>query len=97
MTGSTVYTVGANQKVLALNPTARQRGDAFPGEGEWQYPTEADRKVGTSFTAPVAANGTVYDRCEFDRVLNRALELSDYAGFAQRKAQALQRPQPLSA
>ena len=60
MTGSTVYTVGANQKVLALNPTARQRGDAFPGEGEWQYPTEADRKVGTSFTAPVAANGTVY-------------------------------------
>ena len=37
------------------------------------------------------ANGTVYDRCEFDRVLNRALELSDYAGFAQRKAQALAR------
>ncbi|MEY2621844.1 MAG: hypothetical protein RIT26_1664 [Pseudomonadota bacterium] len=34
------------------------------------------------------ANGTVYDRCEFDRVLTRALEVSDYAGFAQRKAQA---------
>jgi carbon-monoxide dehydrogenase large subunit len=34
------------------------------------------------------ANGTVYDRCEFDRVLTRALELSDYAGFAQRKADA---------
>ena len=34
------------------------------------------------------ANGTVYDRCEFDRVLTRALEVSDYAGFKQRKAQA---------
>ena len=34
------------------------------------------------------ANGTVYDRCEFDRVLTRALEVSDYAGFAQRKARA---------
>jgi carbon-monoxide dehydrogenase large subunit len=34
------------------------------------------------------ANGTLYDRCEFDRVLTRALELSDHAGFAQRKAQA---------
>jgi carbon-monoxide dehydrogenase large subunit len=34
------------------------------------------------------ANGTLYDRCEFDRVLSRALELSDYSGFAQRKAEA---------
>lgn len=37
------------------------------------------------------ANGTVYDRCEFDRVLSRALEVSDYAGFARRKAQAQSR------
>lgn len=34
------------------------------------------------------ANGTLYDRCEFDRVLTRALEVSDYAGFARRKAEA---------
>lgn len=34
------------------------------------------------------ANGTLYDRCEFDRVLSRALEVSDYAGFARRKAEA---------
>jgi carbon-monoxide dehydrogenase large subunit len=50
----------------------------------------------TNFIAPEAfpyktANGTLYDRCEFDRVLTRALELSDYAGFPQRKAEALSR------
>jgi carbon-monoxide dehydrogenase large subunit len=49
-----------------------------------------------NFIAPEAfpyktPNGTLYDRCEFDRVLSRALELSDYAGFAQRQAQALAR------
>jgi aerobic carbon-monoxide dehydrogenase large subunit len=46
-----------------------------------------------NFIAPDAfpfktANGTLYDRCEFDRVLTRALEVSDYAGFARRKAEA---------
>ena len=50
----------------------------------------------TNFIAPEAfpyktPNGTLYDRCEFDRVLTRALELSDYAGFAKRKAEALAR------
>jgi carbon-monoxide dehydrogenase large subunit len=34
------------------------------------------------------ANGTVYDHCEFNRVLDRALELSDYAGFADRRKAA---------
>lgn len=34
------------------------------------------------------ANGTVYDTCECARVMDRALELSDYAGFAQRKQAA---------
>jgi outer membrane protein assembly factor BamB len=55
-----VYTVGGNQKVLAFNPAARARGDAFPAQGEWQYPPESDRRAGTSFTAPVVANGSVY-------------------------------------
>jgi carbon-monoxide dehydrogenase large subunit len=34
------------------------------------------------------ANGTVYDTCECARVMDRALALSDYAGFAQRREQA---------
>lgn len=34
------------------------------------------------------ANGTVYDTCECARVMDRALDLSDYAGFAQRKQAA---------
>ena len=34
------------------------------------------------------ANGTLYDLCECERVMDRALALSDYAGFAQRQAQA---------
>ncbi len=34
------------------------------------------------------ANGTVYDTCECERVMDRALVLSDYAGFAQRKQAA---------
>ena len=32
----------------------------------------------------VTANGTTYDKCDFERLLNRALELSDYSGFAAR-------------
>jgi carbon-monoxide dehydrogenase large subunit len=34
------------------------------------------------------ANGTVYDTCEFERVLDRALDLSNYAGFSQRREEA---------
>ena len=34
------------------------------------------------------ANGTVYDTCECERVMDRALELSDYAGFPQRRQAA---------
>ena len=37
------------------------------------------------------ANGTVYDTCEFERVLDRALALSDYAGFSIRRDEARQR------
>ena len=33
--------------------------------------------------------GSVYDSGEFDRLLNRALEMSDYANFEQRRQQAL--------
>jgi carbon-monoxide dehydrogenase large subunit len=32
------------------------------------------------------ANGTLYDLCECERVMDRALTVSDYAGFAQRQA-----------
>ncbi len=32
------------------------------------------------------ANGTTYDHCDFARVMDRALALSDWAGFAQRLA-----------
>lgn len=55
-----IYTVGANQKVLALNPAARIEGKTFPAEGEWQYPPENDRRAGTSFAPPVVVGGTVY-------------------------------------
>jgi carbon-monoxide dehydrogenase large subunit len=34
------------------------------------------------------ANGTVYDTCECERVMDRALELSDYAGFDKRRQDA---------
>ena len=34
------------------------------------------------------ANGTLYDHCDFARVLDRALALSDYAGFAARRTQS---------
>ncbi len=37
------------------------------------------------------ANGTVYDTCECERVMDRALVLSDYAGFAQRQQAAAAR------
>lgn len=53
-----VYTVGASQRVMALNPSARSRGETFPSEGEWQYPS--DRAAGTSFSAPVVAGDAVY-------------------------------------
>ena len=32
------------------------------------------------------ANGTLYDTCDFAQVLDRALQLSDYAGFSKRRA-----------
>ncbi len=35
------------------------------------------------------ANGTVYDACDFNLVLDRALALSDYKGFDHRRAQSL--------
>ena len=35
------------------------------------------------------ANGTLYDTCDFNQVLTRALEVSDYAGFEARKAQSM--------
>jgi len=57
---NTLYLVGGNQKIMAMNPTARARGDTFPADGEWAYPPENDRHAGTSFAAPVVANGTVY-------------------------------------
>ena len=46
-----------------------------------------------NFIAPAefpykTANGTVYDTCECARVMDRALELSDYAGFDQRRQQS---------
>ena len=46
-----------------------------------------------NFIAPAefpytTANGTVYDTCECERVMDRALALSDYAGFAQRQQAA---------
>ncbi len=34
------------------------------------------------------ANGTLYDLCEFDRTLDRALQLSDWAGFEARREAA---------
>lgn len=37
------------------------------------------------------ANGTVYDHCEFHRTLDRALELSDWAGFEARRLEAERR------
>ncbi len=37
------------------------------------------------------ANGTVYDTCECERVMDRALVLSDYAGFPKRRDEALKR------
>jgi len=60
VTSGTVYTVGANQKVLALSANARARGETFPAQGEWQYPAESDRKAGTSFSPPVVSGGLVY-------------------------------------
>ena len=46
-----------------------------------------------NFIAPAdfpyrTANGTLYDHCDFARVLDRALALSDYAGFAARRTQS---------
>ena len=46
-----------------------------------------------NFIAPEAfpyrtANGTLYDHCNFERLLDRALELSQFSGFAQRRASA---------
>ena len=35
-----------------------------------------------------SANGTLYDHCDFARVLDSALALSDYAGFAARRSQS---------
>ena len=35
-----------------------------------------------------SANGTLYDHCDFARVLDRALALSDHAGFAARRAES---------
>jgi len=32
----------------------------------------------------LTANGTTYDKCDFERLLNRALELSDYNNFSRR-------------
>ncbi|MFM7568122.1 MAG: xanthine dehydrogenase family protein molybdopterin-binding subunit [Betaproteobacteria bacterium] len=37
------------------------------------------------------ANGTLYDLCEFHRTLDRALDLSDWAGFKARREAAAQR------
>ena len=34
------------------------------------------------------ANGTLYDHCHFERLLDRALELADYSGFPARREQA---------
>jgi carbon-monoxide dehydrogenase large subunit len=47
----------------------------------------------TNFIAPAAfpyktANGTLYDLCEFHRTLDRALQLSDWAGFESRREAA---------
>ena len=39
------------------------------------------------------ANGTLYDHCDFARVLDRALALSGYAGFAARRAESQARGQ----
>jgi carbon-monoxide dehydrogenase large subunit len=35
------------------------------------------------------ANGTMYDTCDFNQVLNKALELSNYQGFEGRRAQSM--------
>ena len=37
------------------------------------------------------ANGTVYDTCDCAQVMDRAMQLSDYAGFAKRRSQSEQR------
>jgi len=37
------------------------------------------------------ALGTVYDRCESERLMNRALQVADHAGFEQRRQAAAQR------
>ncbi len=37
------------------------------------------------------ANGTVYDTCDCAQVMDRALQLSDYAGFAKRRAESERR------
>ncbi len=37
------------------------------------------------------ANGTEYDRCDFARVMDRALQLAEHASFEQRRAEAKQR------
>ncbi len=55
-----------------LDPVALRRLNFIP-PAEFPYTT---------------ANGTVYDTCECERVMDRALVLSDYAGFAQRKQAA---------
>ena len=39
------------------------------------------------------ANGTLYDTCDFNQVLDKALEVSDYSGFEGRRAQSEARGQ----
>ncbi len=55
-----------------FDPVALRRLNFIP-PGEFPYRT---------------ANGTTYDQCDFARVMDRALQLADWAGFEQRRTAA---------